>query len=421
MSNIRQIFSEDFGFNTEDKLNSLARILYYFEFNGIQRSPDPSPSDLNGILDQKISRNDLNDLLQKNIFQKIRGTKERQQIDPSNAFSDDIKQQLMQDFKNIGFVDEISPSPEKDYKSVIIFGATQKGMEIRFDDFFNHFLPQINQGGKEIFVLAGEREGWLDSEIFAKKILLDRINSSLENKGESKKTMESLQQEIDAVYANPAFHSLAEKRKGAVEHFQKKYEIKFPTETDIAREIYESNKVNFGDCKITFINAEKNPDGSRPNTEDTLKAFKEHIASRDDISPDKIFSILSISNQPHVTAQSMAIKSAGIDVNRFYIDTVGKSSSEVSLNLFVVELCGALMRSCKAHELTASKSPSTSLVALRTEQGENATRSQSRVFFKEKDETLKKFRKFIHDSLKIPLPILNLGYLRLKNSLNGYF
>ena len=36
-----------------------------------------------------------------------------------------------------------------------------------------------------------------------------------------------------------------------------------------------------------------------------------------------------------------------------------------------------------------------------------AKQSQSRIFFEEKDEALKKFRKFINDSLEIPLPILN--------------
>jgi len=342
MSNIRQIFSEDFGFNTEDKLNSLARILYYFEFDGIKRSLDPSPSDLNGILDKEISRKDLNELLQTNIFLVIRGKNERQQIDPSNAFSDDIKKQLEQDFKNIGFVDEILPSPEKDYKSVIIFGATQAGMEIRFNDFFEYFLPKISKGEKEIFILAGEREGWLDKEPFAKKILLERINSLLEYKDKDKDkpkiTMENLKEEIEEFNKNLDSPSLAEKRKAEVSYFKQKYNIQFPTETDIAREIFESDKATFGDCKITFINAEKNLDGLRPNTEDTLRAFAKHISSRDDISPDKNFSIMSISNQPYITAQNMAIKSAGIDVAKFDIDTVGKSSS-VSLNLFVVELC----------------------------------------------------------------------------------
>ena len=366
---IAQIFSQEFDFN-KSKLNSLARILNHFDvLEDLPSVENPQQSDLDKILQKEISEKDINEALQKNIFQKIRGTKERQQIDPSNAFSDDIKKQLEQDFKNIGFVDEISPTPEKDYKSVIIFGATQAGMEIRFDDFFKHFLPQINQGEKEIFVLAGEREGWLDREPYARKILLDRVNASLSSKSEKIENFDVLKEDLEK--GTPI---KVENREKIKNFFCKKYGIQFPTETDIAREIYNSNLEKFGDCKITFINAEKNPDGSRPNTEDTLRAFAKHISSRDDISPDTTFSILSISNQPFVTPQSMAIKSAGIDVARFDIDTVGKSSSEVSLNLFVVELCSSMMRSCRAHELTASKTPSTSLATPRTDRGEQQVR-----------------------------------------------
>jgi hypothetical protein len=340
---IAQIFSKEFGFESK-KLNSLARILYHFDaFEDLSKVENHQQSDLDKILQKEISEKDLNDVLQKNIFQKIRGTKERQQIDPSNAFSDEIKQQLMQDFKNIDFVAEITPKKEKEYKSVIIFGATQAGMESRFNDFLEYFSPKINKGHKEIFILAGHREGWLDSEIFAKKILLDRINSSLENKGESKKTMESLQQEIDEVYANPAFHSLAEKRKGAVEHFQEKYEIKFPTETDIAQKIVESKKADLDGFKITYINAEKKPDGSRPNTVDTLIAFVADVKSRESF---EFNSVLAISNQPFVSAQAMAINNADPDLIQAGIDVVGKEmiGAVDKLNILACELCGTINR-----------------------------------------------------------------------------
>ena len=189
---IAQIFSQEFGFNKE-KLNSLARILNHFgALDDLPRVENPQQSDLDKILQKEISEEDINKALQKNIFQKIRGTKERQQIDPSNAFSDEIKQQLMQDFKNIGFVAEILPKTVKKYESIIIFGATQAGMESRFSDFLEYFLLKLNEKPKEIFILAGDREGWLESETFAEKILLERINSALENKGEPIKTMENL-------------------------------------------------------------------------------------------------------------------------------------------------------------------------------------------------------------------------------------
>ena len=216
-------------------------------------------------------------------------------------------------------------------------------MESRFNDFLEYFLPKLNEKPQEIFVLAGDREGWLDSESFAKKILLDRINSTLENKGESKKTMENLQQEIDEVYANPAFHNLAEKRNGAVEYFQKNYGIKFPTETDIAKEIVESKKTDLNGFVINYINAEKKPDGSRPNTEDTLREFLTNTQSRENFNPK---AILAISGQPSLSGQAMAINSAHPDLIGYGIDVVGKEGSRKvdRLNILGCELAGVINR-----------------------------------------------------------------------------
>ena len=340
---IAQIFSQEFDFN-KSKLNSLARILNHFDvLEDLPSVENPQQSDLDKILQKEISEKDINEALQKNIFQKIRGTKERQQIDPSNNFSNEIKLQLVNDFENIGFVAEVLPKAGKKYESTIIFGATQAGMESRFNDFLEYFLPKLNEKPQEIFVLAGDREGWLDSESFAKKILLDRINSALENKGESKKIMENLQQEIDEVYANPAFHSLAEKRSGAVEYFQKNYGIKFPTETDIAKEIVESKKTDSDGFVITFINAEKKPDGSRPNTEDTLREFLKNTQSRENFNSK---AILAISGQPSLSGQAMAINSAHPDLIGYEIDVVGKEGSRKvdRLNILACELAGVINR-----------------------------------------------------------------------------
>jgi hypothetical protein len=344
--NIGEIFSHEFGFK-KDKLNSLARILYHFEFDGVPRASNPQQSDLDEILKKEISEKVLNDSLQKNIFQKIRGSGERQQIKPSDAFSEEVQSQLLQDFEQIGFVKEISPKVDKEYKSVIIFGATQLGMEARIKDFSEHFLPAMKSKPQEIFILAGEREGWLDYEPLSKKILLDRVNSTLEDG--NKKTLDDLQQEIDKVYANPQFSNLTEKRKGAVQYFQENYKgIKFPTETDIAKEIIESKKIDLSDFKITFINAEKKLDGSRPNTEDTLKAFATNL--REGPEEFRGASILAISNQPFVSAQDMAIRKLYLDLD---IDTVGKAvefnpndlgAVGKLLNSAVCELAGTINR-----------------------------------------------------------------------------
>lgn len=160
--------------------------------------------------------------------------------------------------------------------------------------------------------------------------------------------MENLQQEIKEVCANPAFHSLAEQRNGAVEYFQKNYGIKFPTETDIAKEIVESKKADFDGFTITYINAEKKPDGSRPNTEDTLREFLTNTQSRENFNSK---AILAISSQPSLSAQAMAINSAHPDLIGYGIDVVGKETIGAvgKLNILVCELCSTINR-CPAFQ-----------------------------------------------------------------------
>jgi hypothetical protein len=363
--NIKKIFSDEFGFK-EDKLNSLARILYHFEFDGVPRTSSPQQSDLDEILKKEIREEDLNDLLQKNIFKKIRGNGERQQIKPSDKFSEEVQLQLLQDFEKIGFVKEISPKVDKEYKSVIIFGATQLGMEARIKDFSEHFLPAMKSKPQEIFILAGEREGWLDSEPFAQNILLKRINESPKIKGEDTKTLKDLNDEIEGL---PKIELKAEERKAQVKHFSEKYGITFPTETDIAKEIIESKKTELGDnITITFINAEKKPNGLRPDTTDTLRAFATNLKERPEEFGEA--SILAISNQPHVSTQDMAVRILDSDFKKLNlsIHTVGKAveidpndpnnSSKLNgfLSLAACELAGTINR-CPSFQKEVTPGP----------------------------------------------------------------
>ena len=416
MPKIREIFSQAFGLSSEDQLNSLARILYHYEFDGIKRRSAPNDSNLKEILDKKTIEKDLNGLLQEHIFKRIRGSGERQEINPSNHFSDETKQQLMQDFEKIGFVAEVSPESGKKYESVIIFGAAQKGMENRLDDFLKHFLPQINENPKEIFFLVGERDAWLDSEDHAKEILLERINRSPKINGINEKTPDDLNKEIQFISKiildeqrrayflkeynitlsketdinketllkdinqflknndkneknlddlNKEIEGISkitvnERRSLQVAHFTKKYGIKFPTETDIAKEIFKSKKKQVNDfditsvdnensarikdlvnnVKITFINAKRKPNGLRPDTTDTLRAFIEDVESR------KVFNFnagMAISDQPYVSSQAMALRA---DERLCGIDVVGKEGSRQvgQLNILACESAGRFNR-----------------------------------------------------------------------------
>jgi hypothetical protein len=162
---------------------------------------------------------------------------------------------------------------------------------------------------------------------------------------------------------------LTEKRKGAVQYFQENYKgIKFPTETDIAKEIIESKKIDLSDFKITFINAEKKLDGSRPNTEDTLKAFATNLKER----PEEFrgASILAISNQPHVSTQDMAVRILDSDFKKLNlsIHTVGKAveidpndpnnSSKLKgfLSLAACEIAGTINR-CPSFQKEVTPGP----------------------------------------------------------------
>ena len=151
-----------------------------------------------------------------------------------------------------------------------------------------------------------------------------------------------------------------EQRSLQVAHFTKTYGIKFPTETDIAKEIFKSKKKQVNDfditsvdnensarikdlvnnIKITFINAKRKPNGLRPDTTDTLRAFIEDVESR------KVFdfnAVMAISNQPYVSSQAMALRA---DERLCDIDVVGKEGSRQvgQLNILACESAGRFNR-----------------------------------------------------------------------------
>ena len=152
-----------------------------------------------------------------------------------------------------------------------------------------------------------------------------------------------------------------ERRSFQVAHFTKTYGIKFPTETDIAKEIFKSIKKQVNDfditsvdnensarikdlvnnIKITFINARRKPDGSRPDTTHTLKAFIEKVEPRKGGFNFK--AVMAISDQPFVSSQAMALRA---DERLCGIDVVGKEGSRQvgQLNILACELAGGFNR-----------------------------------------------------------------------------
>jgi hypothetical protein len=351
MRNIKQIFNKEFGFN-ENQLNSLARIFYYYEFDGETRDSAPKQSQLDEILEKEISEKDLNDLLQKNIFHKIRGGGERQQIKNSD-FSDDAKFQLLQDFKNIGFIDKISLNTKKEYDFAIIYGATQNLMKSRIDNFLDDLLPTMKKKPEQIFILTGERDSWLDHENLAKEILLEKINKSLERKNADPISMENL----DAEIATLQFESLTLQRNEQAKHFSQKYGIKFPTEYDIANQIFLDRTDKSENEKIKLVSVNKKSNGSRPTTEDTLQAFITYINTIFE-TPYRPIHILAVSNQPYVSSQDMSIRSLPKNFSKLKLiaDTVGDDFKGTSLNVLVCELAGTINRCPLFRQATTSLS-----------------------------------------------------------------
>lgn len=338
---ISDLAKEVLNLDGDEHLHSFARILYVagYEDGVIKEAKNFDESCKSQILEKEVTAEEFNMLLQKNLFQKFRPNGlERQDI--KSKIHDEDNAIILEDFRKIGFLDNVIPQ-EKEFDETLIFGATITGMKARLDSL-------IDQGDikfKKLTILAGARDLWLDSPLdnpIAKQLLIQRCSNPEVNS-------DSIDAKIAEFKAQEGI-SVNDLRKKLVEYYTTQYGISFPIETDGARALLEDyqkqGKISDG-VLIYVVDAKKKPDGSRPDSEDTIRKWLEdnNNFQGNDLEGN-IVEILFVSNQPYYNAQKAAMGIHCHDVPISVSGLASASSNKDSAILFP-ELAGGFNRFTK--------------------------------------------------------------------------
>lgn len=339
---ISDLAKEVLNLDGDEHLYSFARILYVagYEDGVIKEAKNFDESRKSQILDREVTVDEFNALLQKNIFQKFRPNGlERQDIKSKINEEDDAI--ILEDFRKIGFLDNVIPQ-KKEFGEVLIFGATIVGMKTRLDSL----IDQSDIKYEKLTILSGARDLWLDSALdnpIAKQLLIQRCgNPEVNSDSIDAKITEFKSQEGTTVN---------DLRKKLVEYYTTQYGISFPTETDGARALLENyqdqGKIVQG-VSINVVDAEKKPDGSRPDSEDTIRKWlkeNKYFQGNDLEEKDKE-QILFVSSQPYYKAQKAAME---IHCYNVQISVLGlaRSSNNKDTAILFPELAGGFNRFTK--------------------------------------------------------------------------
>jgi hypothetical protein len=330
---ISQILAESYDYQAL-QIEAAAKILHYFgSLDGVIKSFHPNQKQIAEILDFQITEEALNALFQTNIFHKFRGFAERHEV-PKILELRPLKAEIIQDFKILGFIDELSPQ-KQNYDAIFIFGANIGGMEERIAAT-KYFEKKSGKNlSDKVVALAGERDLWLDyptEKSLATKLILKKI-AAISQKIISTEEVNFI---VEKIHTQNFELSLDQRRAKVVAYFQNEFSIKFPSETDAIIELL-TNDEYFSNRQLEFINAPKKPNGARPDTVDTIIEWIKQNPNFGNLD------ILAISSQPFICAQLLPLK---IYLPNCHCETVGFGTSAAAINLGVLasEFVGILNR-----------------------------------------------------------------------------
>ena len=224
---------------------------------------------------------DVDKFMQANFLRKPGTERQQAMTHPLESKKDAIIPELY----TLGFFKEIKPMHQQ-YDAMLLHGAAQKRVEDRIA--YAKTLTD-NTTFKNIYLLGGQRELWPLHEPMAAQIVAERIGLSVTEV--NKKFGDVLTPEILA--KNEAYE-IPEKRLQIIENFTKEFpNLVWPKEIDMMGKIA---KQELRSSSIISINAPKKPDGKRPNTNDTIQAWKNAFCEQHADSPKT--RILAISTQP---------------------------------------------------------------------------------------------------------------------------
>lgn len=179
----------------------------------------------------------------------------------------------------------------------LVFGATERAMRSRLNEILKN-----NINSKEIFILSGARDLWLDAQNndpCCANLVAKRINEKLNNNNIDEDQVKTIGSKI----FNDTNGNTDEKRKEVVSHFEKEYQITWPTEADAANYIISEQDESIK-LKAKVVDAPKKADGSRPDTLDTIIALQKQYPAF--LSEDK--TAVTISDQPNIVPQAVTLK-----------------------------------------------------------------------------------------------------------------
>lgn len=294
----------NYGFS-EDSIKQLLTIFY---LAGALDGQIKAEKSIQGIAELAITRHSVNSLqlaLQTNLYQRFRGQQER--LDIPVYHCDNLSSQeaeLLEAFRNLG----ILPTKQEqvmlsDYAFGLVFGATETVMQQRLEAI-------LRQGSFDnLVILTGLRDLWIDHEESCREIVIDRIRANKEEY-----TREDIAREIDKLiisHQEKGF-TAAQIRTEVQKILTETYTISWPTEVDAAKKVYKNIKDKYKKSNlsatynnISFIEAPKKPDGSRPDTLDTVIVFAN---TYQDALSSGTQRVLAMSSYPHVCEQEQTLR-----------------------------------------------------------------------------------------------------------------
>lgn len=207
---------------------------------------------------------------------------------------------------------------DADPHKIILYGASEAAMGKRID-VLQKVLEKKSEKERslvEVYVLVGARDLWPIDEKMTEVLLIERLTQIGKTTSEAKIIVDK---EFTKFFGSSAIRSASTKslktqevqkaRVEIVQYFLNEYQIKWPIETDMAKEKISSNPF-FKSLNIHFFDAPKEPNGERPNTKSTLaywwKEYGEKLQQEQKKNGN--MSIYTISSQPDAIYQLQQAK-----------------------------------------------------------------------------------------------------------------
>ena len=240
---------------------------------------------------------------------------------------------------------QIKPRLNASFDQLWILGAEEQSMTKRFEQAGQNLDSQnINLKDHQVSVRTGDRPLWPFAKYASNKghIISNGEPACLRlvadfNHLDKNKLNEICQKHLTPKVIVSGKSDLIKQARLAIqkEIQDLKPHVYWPTEADLAKELFNKTKVQhdkFGELELNLISAEMKPDGTRPTTEDVEK-----LAAKNQTPGHK--DVLVYSNQPHIARQELVLQNNAKKHNQDHsFTTCGPGVDAPHLGIAVDEL-----------------------------------------------------------------------------------